>query len=132
MADNEGGRVAELLNQDIEQCRDEDPQQRLEELRSLSAVLSTDFSEDTDLFSALSSETRYEIIRLLDASNGELCVCELQPLLDVSDSAVSHGLRELRDAGLIERRKEGRWRHYRTTEEVEQLLDTIDSIQERN
>lgn len=132
MADDDTGRTVQLLNEDIAQCRDEGPEERMEELRSLSKVLTGDLSTDVKVFSALSNDTRYQIIRLLAAADGELCVCELQPLLDVSDSAVSHAVSKLHDAGLVERRKEGRWRHYKTTDEVEQLLETLDSLQGRS
>jgi len=45
--------------------------------------------------------------------------------VDVSDSAVSHALSELTDAGLVARRKEGKWRYYRTTDKAERLLGAL-------
>lgn len=128
MAQEESSREAQFLDQDVNQCRDEDTEDRLQELRSLSTILESDFSEDIKILSALSNETRYTLIRLLAVADDELCVCELQTLMDVSDSAVSHGLRRLREAGLVKQRKDGRWRFYKTTDDVERLLDTIDSV----
>ncbi|RJX21905.1 MAG: ArsR family transcriptional regulator [Desulforudis sp.] len=59
---------------------------------------------------ALSDETRLRIIQLL--SGGEKCVCELVYALNMSQSAVSHHLRILRQAGLIRDRREGKWVFY--------------------
>ena len=56
----------------------------------------------------------------------ELCVCELSPLLDVSDSAISHALSKLTDAGLVTRRKEGKWRMYRATPRANAVLVALD------
>jgi Predicted transcriptional regulators len=55
-----------------------------------------------------------------------LCVCELSPLLDVSDSAISHALSKLTDAGLVTRRKEGKWRMYRATPRANAVLVALD------
>ena len=60
----------------------------------------------------------------------DLCVCELAPLFDVSESAISHALSELTDTGLITRRKEGKWRYYRSTERAEGLLAALDATRE--
>jgi len=86
--------------------------------------------EQTKQFGALSSETRYRIVRYLADAETELCVCELSPLLDVSDSAVSHALSDLVDVGLVTRRKDGRWRYYGTTETAEALLDVLRNPEE--
>jgi DNA-binding transcriptional ArsR family regulator len=53
-------------------------------------------------------------------------VCELTPVLEVGHSAVSHALADLREAGLIERRKDGRWRYYQATERLDAVLDALD------
>lgn len=72
--------------------------------------------------SALANETRYKIVRILHTAGEELCVCEFSPLLDVSDSAISHALSQLTDAGLVTRRKDGKWRKYKTTVRADALL----------
>jgi len=59
------------------------------------------------LFAAISDETRLRIYLLL--SKGELCVCELTAALDMEQSRISHSLRILKEAGLIESRREGKW-----------------------
>jgi DNA-binding transcriptional ArsR family regulator len=54
----------------------------------------------------LSDPTRVRIISLL--ADGELCVCDLSAALDMSQSAVSHQLRTLRDLRLVRWRRQGR------------------------
>lgn len=118
-------RLRRLLGDELEDCCDADIEERLAELRNLERTVSVPAS-DTAALRALGGETRYRLARLL-AAGGERCVCELAPLVDVSESAVSHALSTLADAGLVERRKEGRWRYYRTTERAERLVDALDA-----
>jgi ArsR family transcriptional regulator len=63
------------------------------------------------MFKALSDETRLKIIKLLE--QGELCVCDIVAALDMQQSKVSFHLGVLKEAGLIQDRKQGRWTHYR-------------------
>jgi ArsR family transcriptional regulator, arsenate/arsenite/antimonite-responsive transcriptional repressor len=62
------------------------------------------------LFHALSDETRVDIVRRL--ASGERCVCDLQDLLEASQSRLSYHLKLLKDEGIISDRREGRWIHY--------------------
>lgn len=68
-------------------------------------------SEDTasqlaETFAVLGDATR---VRMLDAlSHGELCVCDLATLLDMTSSAISHQLRYLRALRLVKSRREGK------------------------
>lgn len=62
------------------------------------------------LFHALSDPIR---LRTLDRlRDGEMCVCDLQDELDLAQSRLSFHLRVLKDAGLVEDRREGRWSYY--------------------
>lgn len=61
--------------------------------------------------SALGDEIRLKMIRLL-AQHDALCVCELQAAFDVEQPTVSHHLRILRDAGLVDVERRGIWAHY--------------------
>ncbi|EMA58410.1 ArsR/SmtB family transcription factor [Halorubrum lipolyticum] len=109
-------------------CTDADLSERLAELEELNeAAGGSALESDVELLSALGNETRYEIVRMLHAADDdELCVCELSPLLDVSDSAISHALSKLTDAGLVTRRKEGKWRMYRATPRANAVLVALD------
>ena len=65
----------------------------------------------TQIFSALADSTRFRILMSLAA--GELCVCELQEICRVSQSAVSHQLRLLRDCDLVRASRVGQRAVYR-------------------
>lgn len=60
---------------------------------------------------ALSDENRVRALMLL--SQGELCVCQLIEMLRLAPSTVSKHMSILRQARLVESRKEGRWMYYR-------------------
>ena len=67
----------------------------------------------TELLRALGDVTRLQIICALGAEGvGELCVCDLATLVGVSDSAVSHSLRTLRQLGVVRYRKAGKIAYY--------------------
>lgn len=90
----------------------------------------SDLAVDLRTLSALSGETRYEALRLIATSEDGRCVCELAPALGVSQSAVSQALSTLYTAGLVTRRKEGRWRYYDASERARDVLDCLDELRE--
>lgn len=118
-------RLRRLLTDELGECCDTDVERRLDELQSLSDVAFSDDSVMT-VFSVLGNETRYRLARLLASADEELCVCELEPLVDVSESAVSHALSDLVDVGLVDRRKDGNWRYYTSTSLADELFATAD------
>lgn len=67
-------------------------------------------------FHALSDETRLHILDRL--SQGEQCVCDLTDFLETGQSRLSFHLKTLKEAGLIEDRREGRWVYYRVNDEA--------------
>ena len=60
---------------------------------------------------ALSDSSRVRALAAL--RDGELCLCQLVELLKLAPSTASQHLSVLHEAGLVERRKEGRWHYYR-------------------
>jgi len=60
---------------------------------------------------ALADESRARAVVAL--ADGELCLCQIIELLALSPSTVSKHMSVLHQAGLVERRKEGRWHYYR-------------------
>lgn len=66
---------------------------------------------------ALADETRLRL--LMAVRDRELCVCQLIELVGLAPSTVSKHMAILRQAGLVESRKEGRWMYYRWPEPVE-------------
>lgn len=61
-------------------------------------------------FQAVAEETRFRIMQIL--SEGERCVCDLQVPLGAAQSRLSFHLRKLKEAGLVDDRREGRWVYY--------------------
>ena len=78
------------------------------------------------LFKALSDETRLRILALLTA--GELCVCDLMAVLDLPQSTVSRHLAYLRNAGLVEDRRQGVWMYYRLATPASELAEVAASL----
>jgi DNA-binding transcriptional ArsR family regulator len=122
-------RLRRYLDDELDECRPEDVERRLDELSALGSVLTRDRVErDLDVLTALANETRYELVRLLVAADGELCVCELNAMVDASESATSHALSALTDAGLVTRRKDGRWRKYRASNVAVSVVTLLDGV----
>ncbi len=72
------------------------------------------------LFKALSDETRLRILKMLEAR--PLCVCEIQHVLKGSQPNVSHHLKTLHEAGLVESKRDGLWIAYRLADKTESPL----------
>lgn len=63
---------------------------------------------------ALADRHRLKIVNLLLRAEGEpVCVCEVQPLLGLSQGTVSHHLKQLVEAGVIEREARGTYSYFR-------------------
>lgn len=63
-----------------------------------------------EFFKALGDETRLSIVEMLGEK--EMCVCEMMEILGTSQPAVSHHLKILKYAGIVEDRREGKWIFY--------------------
>ena len=61
-------------------------------------------------YKVLGDPTRLKIVMAL--GGGEMCVCDLAAFLDITESAVSHQLRRLRDMALLKNRREGQMLYY--------------------
>jgi ArsR family transcriptional regulator len=61
---------------------------------------------------ALGDPIRLQLVDVLRAHAGKVCVCELIPLFDVGQSTVSHHLKVLRRAGLVDSERRGLWAYY--------------------
>jgi ArsR family transcriptional regulator, arsenate/arsenite/antimonite-responsive transcriptional repressor len=83
-----------------------------------SPVLSAEEAEATaTLFRALADPARVRLVNIL-ATEGTVCVCELTEPLGLSQPTVSHHLKKLTDAGLVEREQRGRWAYFSIKEEA--------------
>ena len=61
---------------------------------------------------ALSDPIRLQLVDVLRRHAGKVCVCELTPLFEVSQPTVSHHLKVLREAGLVDVERRGLWSFY--------------------
>ena len=68
-------------------------------------------------FKALADPTRVAIINSLSAAD-EVCVCNLTATFDLSQPTISHHLKILREAGLVESTRRGTWAYYRLVPEA--------------
>jgi ArsR family transcriptional regulator len=89
--------------------------------------LSSEEAEATaTLFRALGDPARVRLVNIL-ATSGTVCVCELQEPLGLSQPTVSHHLKKLTDAGLLEREQRGRWAYFSINDEaMAQLAGLLD------
>lgn len=84
-------------------------------------------TDQRTVFAALANEHRLRALAAL--REGELCVCELQIVLEAPQSTVASHLRTLREAGLVKTRKKGKWTYYRIADTaVFELLDVAAAI----
>lgn len=83
------------------------------------------------IFKALSDETRLRVMKLLQER--ELCVCELIQVLEMSQPRISRHLSVLKNAGLVNDRREGKWVYYSLkkgaeNDDVKPILETISLV----
>ena len=72
------------------------------------------YTETAEIFKAFCDENRIKILEML--RTGEKCACKLLEELNVTQPTLSHHMKILCDAGVVESRKEGKWTHYRISE----------------
>jgi ArsR family transcriptional regulator len=86
-----------------------------------------DAAELADAFKALADPARLQLLSLIAAAPGrEACVCDLVDVVDRSQPTVSHHLKVLTEAGLVEREQRGRWAWYRAVPgRLEALRDAL-------
>lgn len=89
-----------------------------------------------DDFEVLSHPIRLQLLDVLARNEGRVCVCDLEAAVPVKQPTVSHHLKLLRAAGLIEREKVGLWAYYRVNRAVlaslrERLTSTLKQLSSR-
>ena len=95
--------------------------------------MATVYEERAKVFKALCDERRQRILELLHS--GEKCACVLIDEMDMPQSSLSYHMKILCDSGIVTSREEGKWTHYRISEqgstyagEVLRKLTTINSV----
>lgn len=79
-----------------------------------------DYRNEVRLFKALADSNRLQIMEQL--RGGEKCACVLLEELNISQPTLSHHMKILVDAGLIDYRKDGKWMHYSLRKDVKNYI----------
>lgn len=75
---------------------------------------------------ALADPVRLRLVSLTSAGEGgEACVCDLNAAFDLTQATISHHLKVLHEAGVLDREKRGVWVYYRTRQET---LDAVAAL----
>jgi ArsR family transcriptional regulator len=82
------------------------------------------------LFRALADPARVKILNLLATSDAPVCACEFEPALGLAQPTVSHHLKKLTEAGLLERVERGRWAYFSLNREALVLVAGLVELQE--
>ena len=82
-------------------------------------------SATADLFKALADPARVRIVNLLATSGEPVCVCNLIEPLGLAQPTVSHHLKKLVDAGLLEREQRGKWAYFSLNRDAVEKLATV-------
>ena len=89
------------------------------------------YTETAEVFKAFCDENRIRILQKLQT--GEKCGCKLLEELNVTQPTLSHHMKILCDSGIVEGRKEGKWTHYKISNDGRKnalkLLKEITSTQ---
>jgi ArsR family transcriptional regulator, arsenate/arsenite/antimonite-responsive transcriptional repressor len=89
-------------------------------------MLSDEEAEATaELFKALGDPARVRIVNVLATRSEPVCVCHLIEPLGLSQPTVSHHMRKLLDAGLIEREQRGKWAYFSLRPDAAEKLGAV-------
>jgi ArsR family transcriptional regulator len=78
-----------------------------------------------ELFRALGDPARVRIVNALANSGEPVCACEFEPALGLSQPTVSHHLKRLTDAGLLEREQRGKWAYFSLKRDAVEKLAAV-------
>ena len=77
-------------------------------------------------FKALGDPVRLQLMSMIaSAPDGEICVCDLTPAFEVSGSTISHHLKTLREAGLVDAERRASWVYYRPRPDLLRQLSVL-------
>lgn len=109
-------------------CPAEDNQTLQEEIKKLSSRYPLqELKEDASFLKALADPVRLKILKLL--SHREMCVCELNVALDITQPTLSYHLKILEKEGLVKSRSRGKWKLYSiASERVGKVIKEVERI----
>jgi ArsR family transcriptional regulator, arsenate/arsenite/antimonite-responsive transcriptional repressor len=91
------------------------------------SVSAADAARLAPMFKALGDPVRLQLASMI-AAQPEVCVCELTPAFDLSSGTISHHLKTLREAGLVESERRGTYVYYRVRPEALAALAALVSV----
>jgi ArsR family transcriptional regulator len=97
---------------------------------SEAALDPTQAAEGAAVFKALSDPSRLRLMSIIASAGGEICVCDFTGQFDVSGPTISHHLRVLREAGLVDCERRGTWVYYWPMPERLQWISALLAIPE--
>jgi ArsR family transcriptional regulator len=81
-------------------------------------------------FKALGDPVRLQLVSMIaSAPDGEICVCDLTPAFRLSGPTISHHLKTLREAGLVDAQRRGTWVYYRAQPGLMRQLASLLTVQ---
>ncbi len=78
-----------------------------------------------DVFKALADPARVRAVNLLATSDEAVCICNLTEPLGLSQPTVSHHMKKLLDAGLVEREQRGKWAYFSLKRDAVEKLAAV-------
>jgi len=96
-----------------------------------SALSDEQAAATADVFKALADPARVRIVNVLATSDEPVCVCHLIEPLGLSQPTVSHHLKKLTDAGLLEREQRGKWAYFSLKPGAAEKLATVVTLKGR-
>jgi ArsR family transcriptional regulator len=78
-----------------------------------------------ELFKALADPARVRIVNALATADEPVCACDFEPALGLAQSTVSHHLRKLTDAGLLQREQRGKWAYFSLKRDAVETLAAV-------
>jgi ArsR family transcriptional regulator len=79
-----------------------------------------------DVAKALGDPVRLQLMSMIaSAPDGEICVCDLTPAFELSGPTISHHLKTLREAGLVDSDRRGTWVYYRARPAIMRQLAAL-------
>ena len=94
------------------------------------AVSDAEAAATAGIFRALGDPHRVKIVNLLAAAGGPVCACDLIEPVGLAQPTVSHHLKKLTDAGLLEREQRGRWAYFSLRREAVEKLAAVADLKE--
>jgi ArsR family transcriptional regulator len=90
------------------------------------STLSAEEAEATaDLFRALGDPARVRIVNVLATADEPVCACVFNDTLGLSQPTVSHHLKKLTEAGLLDREQRGKWAYFSLRQEAVEVLAAV-------